>query len=47
MGDEAEDVLTSLNLSDEEASEYDALKAKLDAHFVVRRNVIFKRAKFN
>ena len=47
MGDEAEDVLTALNLTEEEMSDYETLKNKLDAHFVVRRNVIFERAKFN
>ncbi|KAJ8405712.1 hypothetical protein AAFF_G00316920 [Aldrovandia affinis] len=47
MGEEAEDILVSLHLSPEEASEYDTVKGKLDAHFVARRNVIFERAKFN
>ncbi|KAJ8389952.1 hypothetical protein AAFF_G00112370 [Aldrovandia affinis] len=47
MGEKAEDILVSLHLSPEEASEYDTVKGKLDAHFVARRNVIFERAKFN
>ena len=47
MGEEAEDVLTSLRLKAEQASEYSQVKARLDSHFVVRRNVIFERAKFN
>ena len=47
MGDEAEDVLTVLNLSEEETADYETLRDKLDAHFVVRRNVIFERVKFN
>ncbi|MCJ8732385.1 hypothetical protein PDJAM_G00210790 [Pangasius djambal] len=47
MGEEAEDILVSLHLSLHETSEYDTVKAKLDAHFVARRNVIFERAKFN
>lgn len=47
MGEEAEDVLTSLNLTDEEESDYKTMVDKLEAHFVVRRNVIFERAKFN
>ena len=47
MGDEAEDVLTALNLSEEEMSEYEMLRNRLDSHFIVRRNVIFERAKFN
>lgn len=47
MGEEAEDILISLHLSPEEESEYEAVKLKLDAHFIARRNVIFERAKFN
>ncbi|KAI3373366.1 hypothetical protein L3Q82_006673 [Scortum barcoo] len=47
MGEEAEDILVSLHLSPEDASEYATVKEKLDAHFVARRNVIFERAKFN
>ncbi|KAG1937341.1 hypothetical protein F2P79_018210 [Pimephales promelas] len=47
MGEEAKDILVSLHLSPEEASEYDTVKRKLDAHFVTCRNVIFERAKFN
>ncbi|KAI4881647.1 hypothetical protein NFI96_006235, partial [Prochilodus magdalenae] len=47
MGDEAEDIITSLQLSEIEASQYNMVKNKLDAHFVVRRNVIFEWAKFN
>lgn len=47
MGEKAEDILVSLHLSPEEASEYETVKRKLDAHFVVRRNIIFERAKFN
>lgn len=39
--------MTSLRLTPEEASEYNSMRAKLEAHFVVRRNVIFERAKFN
>ncbi|XP_036435971.1 uncharacterized protein LOC118814457 isoform X2 [Colossoma macropomum] len=47
MGEEAEDILTSLHLSPAEASEFCTVKNKLDAHFITRRNVIFERAKFN
>ena len=47
MGEEAEDILVSLHLSDEEVKVYDTVKSKLDAHFITRRNVIFERAKFN
>lgn len=47
MGDEAEDIVTSLRMTEEEAGEYVTVKQKLERHFVVRRNVIFERAKFN
>ncbi|XP_054866332.1 cadherin-6-like isoform X3 [Amphiprion ocellaris] len=47
MGEETEDILVSLHLTAEQASEYDTVKEKLDAHFIARRNVIFERAKSN
>ena len=34
-------------MTGEEAGEYITVKQKLEGHFVVRRNVIFERAKFN
>lgn len=46
-GVEAEDVLVSLHLIAQEASEYETGKGRLDNHFVARRNVIFEQAKFN
>ena len=47
MGDEADDILRSFALSEEDKKEYDSVKAQFDAHFVKRRNVIFERARFN
>ena len=47
MGDEADDILTSLGLTDEQKKEYEMVKDKFEAHFVKRRNTIFERAKFN
>ena len=47
MGDEADDILTSLGLTDEQKKEYETVKDKFEAHFVKRRNTIFERAKFN
>ena len=47
MGEEAEDILTSLHLTVDEASEYHTVKEKLDTHFVARRNVIHEQAMFN
>ena len=47
MGDAADDILTSLNLMDDERKAYDTVKTKLEAHFIKKRNVIFERSKFN
>ena len=47
MGDEADDILTSLGLTDEQKKEYETVKDKFEAHFVKRRNTIFERVKFN
>ena len=43
MGDTADDILSSLGLTDEEKGKYDIVKAKFQAYFV--KNV--ERAKFN
>ena len=47
MGDEADDILRSFQLSEEDKRVYNTVKSKFDAHFVKKRNVIFERAKFN
>ena len=47
MGEEAESVLSSTDITDEDRKKYDAVMAKFDAFFQVRRNIIFERAKFN
>ena len=47
LGDESEDVLTSTNISDDDRKKYDAVVAKFDAFFDVRKNVIYERARFN
>ena len=44
MGDEADDILCSMDSSDEERKNYETVKTKFDAHFVKRRNPIFERA---
>jgi hypothetical protein len=41
MGPEADDIFASSELNDEK------VKDKFDNHLIVRRNVIFERAKFN
>lgn len=43
MGDEANDILCSMGLSDKEKKNYETVKAKFDAHFVKHRNPIFER----
>ena len=43
----ADDILTSLSLTEEERKVYNTVKAKLEQHFVKKRNVIFEHAKFN
>ena len=47
MGEEAEDVLTSTGISDEDRKRYDAVMSKFDGFFKVRKNLIFERARFN
>jgi hypothetical protein len=47
MGDQADDILRSFALSEEDRKNYTIVKEKFDDHFVQRRNVIFERARFN
>ena len=47
MGDKADDILQSFNLSEEALKTYKTVKEKFDTHFVQRRNIIFEIAKFN
>ena len=47
MGEKSEDILTTFDLSDEDAKKYDCVKDKFENHFIKRRNTIFERAKFN
>ena len=48
MGDEADDIMTSFIFdSPDDNVKYDKVKEKIDNHFVVRRNTIYERAKFN
>ena len=46
LGDQEDDILTSIKLTMTQ-KQYHTVKTKLDEHFVVRRNVTFKRAKFS
>ena len=47
LGEEAEGVLSSTDISDESRKKYKDVIAQFDAHFRVRRNLIFERARFN
>ena len=47
LGEEAVDVLTSANASEEDRKELDTVVQKLDDFFQVCKNVIFERARFN
>ena len=47
MGDEAEDILRSFSMTEEEQSKFNKVQEKFEDHFVKRRNVIYERAKFN
>ena len=42
MEDEADDILTSLDVSAADKKKYKTVLAKLDKYFIQRRNVIFK-----
>ena len=46
MGDEADDILGSMGLTDEEKN-YATVRLRFDRHFVKQPNIIFERAKFN
>ena len=47
IGDEVEDILVSTIITDESRKKYADVMTKFDAHFQVRKNVRFERAKFN
>jgi hypothetical protein len=47
MGEEAETVLASTNIKEDEKAAYTSVVGKFDCYFKVRKNVIFERARFN
>ena len=47
LGEEADDVLSSTNISEEEKTNYSKVLEKLNGFFKIRKNVILERAKFN
>ena len=47
MEDQAEDILRSFSLTEDQRGKYDVVKEKLEKHFLKCRNVIFEHAKSN
>ena len=47
MGDTADDLLLSFDLSEADRKKDKPVKDKFDSHFVIKKNVIYERAKFN
>ena len=47
LGEDAEDVLSSTNISTEDRKKYDCVVTAFQDFFKVRKNVIFERARFN
>ena len=47
IGEEAEAVLESTSITEDERKKYDDVLGKFEGYFKVRRNVIFERARFN
>ena len=46
MGDRAEDILTSMSLSEEDSEDCEKVIDSFKRHFIKKRNVIYKRARF-
>ena len=47
MGPEADNIMASLGLSEDDSKKIETVKAKFEAHFIKKTNVVFERAKFN
>ena len=47
MGDEADEILHSFSMAEEDKKRFGLVRAKLESHFVKRRNIIYECAKFN
>ena len=47
MGEDADDILYSFGLTEDERKSYNTVSTKFEAYFVKRRNPIYERAKFN
>ena len=47
MGDTADDLLLSFDLNEADRKKYKPVKDQFDSHFVIKKSVIYERAKFN
>ena len=47
MGDEADAIVKSFTFAERDEKKYAKVKKRFDQHFILKRNVIFERAKFN
>ena len=47
MGDQADDILSSFSLLEEDRNKYKTVLDKFQGYFVKRKNIIFERARFN
>ncbi|KAL3877565.1 hypothetical protein ACJMK2_035262 [Sinanodonta woodiana] len=47
MGSEADDILSSFNLTEEDQNKWKPMTDRFTRYFIPKRNVIFERAKFN
>jgi hypothetical protein len=47
MGQDAEEILHSTNIMEEERGKHDDVRKSFNAFFNVQKNVTFKRARFN
>ena len=47
MGEDAEAVLTTTRITDEDRADYSKVLEKFDGYFKVRKNLVFERATFN
>ena len=47
MGEEADDIMVSFGLTADDARQYELVKNRFESHFIVKRNIIFERTKFN
>ena len=47
MGEAADDIMVSFGLTADDVKQYELVKNRFESHFIVKRNMIFERAKFN